>query len=189
MARVEFHNKASMQGGATARLSPLIPKPLSPCNHARMSRLMKNNKDPDLPPRLWVRHLALHPATAEKTFTDAVMDLKEVIVLDGIDILPDKSGFRVRSHDLHGPLPEIVIEDSGDIFQDKDRLGREGCKLVAIVGLRDQMTRWLHGGKFLPPTTVGDHAAVGFKVGPRTWLAAGQDFLVAYHELHKQVVG
>jgi len=47
-----------------------------------------------------------------------VMDLEEVIVLDGIDILPDNSGFRVRCHDPHGPLPSIVTKDSGDTFLD-----------------------------------------------------------------------
>ena len=82
---------------------------------------MKNSKNPDLPPRLKARHLALHSATIEKTFTDAVMDLKEVVVMDGIDILPDNSGFRIRCHDLYGPLPEIVVKDSGDTFLDKDR--------------------------------------------------------------------
>jgi len=150
---------------------------------------MKNRGNPDLPPRTKARYRALHPITIEKTFTNRVMDLKEVIVLDGIDILPDSSGFRVRSHDLHGPLPEIVVKDSGDTIQDKDRLGNQACKLIAIVKLRDQMARWLRSGKFLPPTTVGDHATVAFKVGPRTWLAEGEDFLTAYHELHKQVVG
>ena len=118
---------------------------------ARMSCHMKNRKDSDLPPRIKARHLALHPATIEKTFTDAVMDLKEVIVLDGIDILPDKSGFRVRCHDLHGLLPEIVVKDSGDTFQDKDRLGNQACKLIAIVRLRDEMARFLPGCKLLRP--------------------------------------
>ncbi len=64
-------------------------------------------------------HLALCSGTIEKVFTDCVMDLKEVIVLDGIDILP--RGFRIRCHEPHGPLPEIVMEDSGDTFLDKDR--------------------------------------------------------------------
>ena len=118
-----------------------------------------------------------------------MMDLKEVIVLDCIDILPDKTGFRVRSHDLHGPLPEIMIADSGDTFADKEWLGREACKLVAIVRMRDQMRRWLNGGKFLPPTRVGDNVAVGFRVGRRVWLAEGEDFLAAYHELRGRVVG
>lgn len=139
--------------------------------------------------RIHSGHLALHPVTIERTFTDCIMDLSELIVLDGIDILPDSTGFRVRSHDLHGPLPEIVIQDSGDTLQDKDQLGRETCKLVVIVRLRDQMRRWLNGGRFLPLTRVGDNATVGFKVGRKTWLAEGVDFLAAYHELHRQVVG
>ncbi len=100
---------------------------------------MKNSKASAPPPRIKSRHGTLRPETIEKTFIEAVMDLKEVIVLDGIDILNNDSGFRVRAHDICGPLPEIVIEDSGDTFQDKDRLSREACKLVAIVRLRDQM--------------------------------------------------
>ena len=132
---------------------------------------MGSKKDPDPPPRVRGRHLTLQQAAIKKAFTDCVMDFKEVIVLDGIDILPDKTGFRVRSHDLHGPLPEIVAKDSGDTFADKARLGREACKLVAIVRLRDQIRWWLRSGRFLPPTRVGDKVAVGFRVGSRTWLA------------------
>jgi len=94
-------------------------------------------------------YVALYPGTIEKTFTDAVIDLKGVIVLDGIDILPDESGFRVRSHDFHGQLPEIVIHDSGNTMEDKESLSREACKLIAIVGLRKEMRRLMRGGKFL----------------------------------------
>jgi hypothetical protein len=36
---------------------------------------------------------------------------------------------------------------------------------------------------------VGDQATVGFRLGRKAWLAEGDDFLAAYHELHKQVVG
>lgn len=116
-----------------------------------------------MPYRIHSRHLTLRPETIEKVFTDCLMDLGHVIVPDGIDILPDKSCFRVRSHDLHGPLPEIVIEDSGNTFADKERLGTEACKLIAIVRLRDQMTRWLPGGKFLLPTTAGNHPPPGYR--------------------------
>jgi len=150
---------------------------------------MKNRKDPDPPPRPKLRYLALHPATIEKTFTDSVMDLKEIIVLDGIDILPDSTGFRVRCHDFNGQLPELIVRDSGDAFQDKDRLGREACKLVAIARLRDRMTHWLPGGKLLPPTKVETRATVGFKVWPKTWIAEGDDFITVYHKLYEQVVG
>lgn len=139
--------------------------------------------------RIYTGHPTLHPVTIERTFNDCIMDLKEVVVLDGIDILPDNSGFRVRCHDLHGQLPEMVVKDSGDMFVDKDRLGNETCKLVAIVRLRDEMVRWLRGGKFLPPTMMDNLTIVGFMVGPSTWFGAGGNFLAAYHELHKQVVG
>jgi hypothetical protein len=150
---------------------------------------MKNRKECDLQPRIKAMYLALRPETIEKTFTDAVMDLQEVIILDGIDTLPDHGGFRVRSHDLHGSLPEIVVKDSGDTFVDKDRLGNQACKLLAIVRLRDQMVRFVPGCKLLLPTSMGGKPIVGLKVGLRTWLAEGEDFLAAYHELHKQVVG
>jgi len=150
---------------------------------------MTNGKDSVIPPRTRARHLALHPATIETTFTQCVMDLKEVIVLDGIAIQPDNSGFRVRCHNHYGPLPEIVVKDSGDTFQDKDQLGREACKLIAILKLRDQMKRWLRGGTFLPPTKVDNHPTVGFKLGCKAWLVEGEDFITAYHSLHKQVVG
>jgi len=102
----------------------------------RMSCYMINRKGYDLSPRIKARYLALHPTTIERIFADCVMDLKEDIVLDGIEILPDNCGFRVRSHDLYGPLPDIRIKDSGDTFQDKDRLSKAACKLVAIVRLR-----------------------------------------------------
>jgi len=116
-------------------------------------------------------YVALYPGTIEKTFTDAVIDLKGVIVLDGIDILPDESGFRVRSDDFHGQLPEIVIHDSGNTMEDKESLSREACKLIAIVGLRKEMRRLMRGGKLLLLTKLGDRATVGFKVGRWSWLA------------------
>ena len=115
------------------------------------------------------------------------MDLEEVIGLDGIDILPDSSGFRVPSHDLRGQLPEKVVKESGYIVLDETGLGNEACRLAAIVRLRDQMVRWLAGGAFLPPTGVGNQATVGFRVGTRTRLAEVQDFLAAHHKLHEEV--
>ncbi|MBN1568332.1 MAG: hypothetical protein JXA73_10840 [Acidobacteria bacterium] len=131
--------------------------------------------------------MALRPGTIEKIFTDCVMDLRRILVLDSIDIQPN--GFRIHSHDLHGQLPEISIENSGDTFQDKDRLGNEVCKLVAMVKLRDEMVRFLPGCRLLPPTSMDGRAIVGLQAKPRTWIGEGKDFLDAYHELHRQVVG
>ena len=129
----------------------------------------------------------LKPRTIEKTFADCVMDLKRILVLDGIDILPD--GFRVHSHDLHGSLPDISVKNSGDTFQDKDRLCNEACKIHAIVKLRDEMVRFLPGCKLLAPTNMDGKAIVGFQAKPLTWLVKGEDFLGAYHGLYRQVVG
>ncbi len=97
---------------------------------------------------LEARHLALRPG--EKVFADCVMDLKEIVVLDGIDLLPH--GFRVRCHYLHGQLPGVVIENSGDIFLDKDRLGIAACKLISVVCLREEVIHvWLVAGFSHPP--------------------------------------
>jgi hypothetical protein len=114
---------------------------------------MANDNVPEELASLNSTFLSLKPRQIEKVFTDCVMDLKQILVLDGIDILPD--GFRVHSHDLHGQLPEILMKNSGDTLQDKDRLGHEACKLIAIVKLRDEMVRFLPGCKLLPPTSMG----------------------------------
>jgi hypothetical protein len=111
---------------------------------------MAKIENSDRPIEIRPNNMALRPGAIEKVFTDCVMDLKQILVIDGIDILAD--GFRVRSHDLHGQLPEIVMKNSGDTFRDKDRLGNEVCKLIAIVKLRDGMVRFLPGCKLLPPT-------------------------------------
>ncbi len=133
------------------------------------------------------RYLALGPGTIENVLTDCVMDLKEVVVLDGIDILPH--GFRVPSHDLHGPLPVIVVENSGDTLLDKDQLSIAACKLISIVGLREEMIGFVAGGRFLPPTTMDGKAIVGMIKGRETWMAEGKDFLGAFHKLHDDIVG
>jgi hypothetical protein len=125
----------------------------------------------------------------EKVFVQAALDLNHIIVFDGIDFNPDNTGFCIQCHDLHGSLPEIVINNSGDTLKDKDRIRNETCKLIAISGLRDHMRRWLRGGKFLLPTRLDGRAIVGFQVGTKTWIAEGDAFLSAYHKLHSQVVG
>jgi hypothetical protein len=148
---------------------------------------MKNAINPGCPNEIRTNCLALRAASIEKVFTDCAMDWKQILVLDGIDILPN--GFRIRSHDLHGPLPEIAMKNGGDIFRDKNALGDEVCKLIAIVRLRDEMVRFLPGCEFLPPTSADGKAIVGLQAKPLTWLGEGDDFLAAYHDLRRQVVG
>jgi hypothetical protein len=104
------------------------------------------------------------------------MDLKEILVLDSIDIAPD--GFRVRSHDLHGPLPEIVIKNSGDTLQDKDRLGNETYKLIAILKLRKWSAFW-PGCKLISRTSVDGKVIVGLRAKPMTLILEGENFISA----------
>ena len=123
----------------------------------------------------------------ERIFFQTVLDLKQILVLDRIDFLPQ--GYRMHCHDLYGPLPEILINHSGDTFLDKERLGYQVCKLTAIAKLRESMRRCLPGGKFLLPTRMDSRVIVGFRVGPKACLAEGDDFIQAYQNLHEEIVG
>jgi len=53
-------------------------------------------------------------ATIEKEFLLAAIHLKQIVVLDEIERVAEPPGFRVRSRDLHGPLPEMVVRDTGN---------------------------------------------------------------------------
>jgi len=57
------------------------------------------------------------------TFVQVAIDLKEILVLDGIDQLSDPPGFRIRSHDRYGPLSDILIKDTGDRYPVLDPTG------------------------------------------------------------------
>lgn len=131
-------------------------------------------------------HWRLKSRQIEKVFNDCVYDLGRILVLDGIDMIPNE--FRIRSHDLHGQLPALAIKNSGDTLQDKDRLSNEICKLIAIVKLRDEMVRFLPGSKLLPPTRMDGKAIAGLQAKPKTWIAEGENFIDAYHELYSKVL-
>ena len=77
--------------------------------------LMADNNNAEGLARINTISPLLRPGTIERVFTDCVMDLKQILVLDGIEILPD--GFRIRCHDLHGQLPEISIKTAGTLFR------------------------------------------------------------------------
>jgi hypothetical protein len=117
------------------------------------------NDNPEELASLNTTYPSLKPRQIEKVFNECVEDLNRILVFDGVDILAD--GFRVRSHDLYGQLPEIVMQNSGDTFWDKDRLGNEVCKLVTIVKLRDQIVAWLPRGEFLAPASIDGKAIAG----------------------------
>jgi len=76
----------------------------------------------------------------ERQFTLPAVELKEIIALDGLELLPEESSVRICSHDLHGPLPEIIVDlDITDRLGAFNRLGSEAVKLCAIVRLRREL--------------------------------------------------
>jgi hypothetical protein len=74
-------------------------------------------------------------------------------------------------------LPTLVIKNSGNTIQDKDRLSNETCKMAAMARLRDEIICCLPGAEFLPPTIVDNKAIVGLKAKPKTWIEEGKTFL------------
>jgi hypothetical protein len=131
----------------------------------------------------------IHVEELEKAFTQTVIDLQRIIVLDEIQILPDDTGFRIRCHDRHGPLPELLIGQGENRIEVLDRVRNRACWLYAIVGIRRDLKRYLPGCRLLPATTIDGKAVVGLKSGPLTFLEDGEDFLAAYHMLRERVFG
>ena len=111
-------------------------------------------------------------------------------VLDGVDPLHDQQRYRVRSHDLYGPLPTIEIEDTGDRLKVVDDIHREAAKLSAIHGLRKELVEMFEDATFLEPTLVDEMAVVGISYGngEYTTMAEGTSFLDAYDELRERVI-
>ena len=72
-------------------------------------------------------------------FVKVAINLKEMLVLDGIDRLPNAPGFHIRSHDLSGPLPDILIKDTGDRYSILDRIENETARLIAVVRVRQEL--------------------------------------------------
>ncbi|HYK91919.1 MAG TPA: hypothetical protein VE398_24345 [Acidobacteriota bacterium] len=108
-----------------------------------------------------------HSPEPEEVFTQAVIDLKEILVLDGIDHIPDRPGFRIRS-------------DTGKHFEVLDRVSIGAAKLLAITNSRQIIERLFPDCKFLPPTSTDDTKVDGIRVGPLTILAEAATWWEAY---------
>ena len=125
----------------------------------------------------------------ERQFSLPAVELTEVIALDGIELLPEQSSIKIRSHDLRGPLPDIIIQvDPADRLGTFDRLGRETVKLCVISHLRRELVDAFSGASFLPPTTLESKCVGGLQWEGRTVLAEAEDFVQAYHRLWKRAV-
>jgi hypothetical protein len=133
------------------------------------------------------RHLYL--AEVAKTFDQVAIDVNEIIVLNDAEHSPGHTGFRIRTRDAHGPLPEIVVPAEADRGKTQCNVDREACKLVAVSRIRSNLMDFLPGSHFLPPATFDGRAVVGMRVGERTFQAEGSSFLEAYYMLKRQTLG
>ncbi len=102
---------------------------------------------PKKEPEATLLPLKLRTPQIEEAFTQVVIGLKRILVLDGIDRFD--SVFRIRSHDLYGPLPEIIIKDTGDRYSVLDNIQRETAKLCTMVRVRDDFAAMFPGCEFL----------------------------------------
>jgi len=122
----------------------------------------------------------------ERTFDLVVTDLHKILIFDGIDHL--EAGFRIRSHDLYGPLPEILIADTGDRLSVLDQIQCETAKLCAIVRVRDDLAAMFPGCEFFLPMKIDTGSVVGLRFDGRTVLAEDRTNWEAYHQLMEEAV-
>ncbi len=105
------------------------------------------------------------------------------------NLIPKQFSLRIRGHDLHGPLPEIIIQvDPADRLGAFDRLGREAVKLCTVSRLRRELEEAFSGSTFLPPTWLDGKCVAGLQWHGRTVLAEAEDFVQAYHRLWRRTV-
>ncbi len=116
----------------------------------------------------------LTPEKIEKEFIQVAIDLKDVIVLDGVDPLHDQQRYRIRSHDLYGTLPAIEIEDTGDRLKVVGEIRAEAAKLSAVHGLRKELRGMFEDATFLEPTLMDQMAVVGISFGNGKYTTATQ---------------
>jgi hypothetical protein len=130
----------------------------------------------------------MQPQEIEKTFVQVAIDLKEILVLDGIDQPSDPPGFCIRSHDLYGQLPEILVQDTGDRLAVLDTIQNETVKLIAIVKNRQDLAVIFSDCEFLLPTKTDEGYVVGIRFGGKTVLAEDKSHWEAYHKLLRKAV-
>ncbi len=124
----------------------------------------------------------------ERAFAKVVIDFKEILVLDGIDIFDTPPAFRIRCHDLHGPLPVPAIEDTGDRYPVLDRIIGEAAKAIAVARVRREIADLFPAdAEFMLPTSTESGSVVGIRWESRIYLAEGPSLLEAYRELRQKV--
>jgi hypothetical protein len=131
----------------------------------------------------------LHTAEIEREFIQTAVDLKTVVVLDGVDVIPGRRGFRIRSHDLFGSLPTITVIERADSQATRRNLRHEACKVMAIVHIRGELSRLLPGLKFQSGESAAGDDRPELELEPNEMAADVDALLAGYRSLRKQAGG
>jgi hypothetical protein len=78
----------------------------------------------------------------KREFVGFLSDLNQEVTLDSIDLLEEKKSFRIRSHNVYGVLPDIIVPETGNRYEVLDRLDTEIARLVdtAHINIRSGAT-------------------------------------------------
>jgi hypothetical protein len=79
----------------------------------------------------------MHIPEIARAFVQTTMDLETTIYLDGIE--PGTREYRIRCHDQHGMLPEIMIPEEEENRATLQHVRHSACKLAAITRIRDEI--------------------------------------------------
>jgi hypothetical protein len=135
-----------------------------------------------------IQTLSVQPRTIRQTFSNVVAGRRKNLILDDIDLLPNIPGFRIRSHDPYGPLPEILIKDTGESEPVLNSIKREAARLCAVVWIREDIATLFPGCRFLLPTKTDDGRLVGIRFAGITIFAEHKYYWEAYHRLLAEAV-
>ena len=127
----------------------------------------------------------LSEAEVEALFVGVTTALCVTIILDSVDRLPE--GYRIRSHDSYGPLPDIEIDSTHNIDQVLDQICLSTARLGATVRFRCELAKQAHDCQFIIPTSTAKVTVVGIRTGGRTVRAKGGNACQAYQKLNKKV--
>jgi hypothetical protein len=124
----------------------------------------------------------LSEAAVEALFVQVTTALCVRITVDDVDRLPE--GYRIRSHDSYGPLPDIEIESTHNLEQVLDRICLSTARLGATVRFRCDLATLAPDCQFIIPTSNGKITEVGICTGGRTVRANGENACQAYQKLN-----
>ena len=130
-------------------------------------------------------HELLSEAEVEALFVQVITALRVTIILDGVDKLPE--GYRIRSHDSFGSLPDIEIDSTHNMEQVLDRICLSAAKLGATVRFRCELAMQAHDCQFIIPTSAGKITVVGICTKSRIVRPKGWNACLAYQKLDKRM--